>query len=275
MPPYPKADAVAAPRVDGSAVKKALPTESKKEPSRNTGRMEDLKTVTVAAVKALSGRADTNVSFTPIATNQKTGGLGTEIRLPLPPAKLNKENVIRLRGSADASAMRLRHHNDAVHQRRMPHGKDAIDAYNAMEQTRVEVLGSQDYKGVSSNLGKALEQRLALEGYQMARDSVQIQMQDALKVMIHSKCGALKLGEAGKHVLKVAEREYGDALAPYLKRLTDSLNDQKQFSNILREMIEALDLEKDDGGRDLDEDESTDLNEESDSTSEGDEGESQ
>ncbi|MEQ8509479.1 MAG: cobaltochelatase subunit CobT [Rhodospirillaceae bacterium] len=275
MPPYPKADAVAAPRVDGSAVKKALPTESKKEPSRNTGRMEDLKTVTVAAVKALSGRADTNVSFTPIATNQKTGGLGTEIRLPLPPAKLNKENVIRLRGSADASAMRLRHHNDAVHQRRMPHGKDAIDAYNAMEQTRVEVLGSQDYKGVSSNLGKALEQRLALEGYQMARASVQIQMQDALKVMIHSKCGALKLGEAGKHVLKVAEREYGDALAPYLGRLTDSLNDQKQFSNILREMIEALDLEKDDGGRDLDEDESPDLNEESDSTSEGDEGESQ
>ena len=53
MPPYPKADAVAAPRVDGSAVKKALPTESKKEPSRNTGRMEDLNTVTVAAVKAL------------------------------------------------------------------------------------------------------------------------------------------------------------------------------------------------------------------------------
>ena len=109
----------------------------------------------------------------------------------------------------------------------------------------------------------------------MARASVQIQMQDALKVMIHSNCGAIDLGDAGEHVLSVAQREYGDALAPYLERLSETCNDQKSFSNILREMIEVLDLEKDDGGRDLDEDESPDLNEDSDSTSEGDDGESE
>lgn len=238
-------------------------------------RVELFKTATTAAVRALSGRTETNVSFTPIATNQKGGNQGSNVRLPLPPAKMTRENVVRLRGSADASAMRLRHHSDRLHQRRMPHGKDAIDAYNTMEQARVEVLGAQDFAGVCTNLSRALEQRLALEGYQMARVSNQIQVPDALKVMIHSRCGAVELGEAGAHVLEVAEREYGDVLNPYLDRLSEALDDQRVYSDILREMIEALNLEKDDGGRDLTEDESPDIDQESEDTSESDEGESE
>jgi cobaltochelatase CobT len=249
--------------------------EAAKPVDRSPGRVEAFKTATTAAVRALSDHPNATVSYTPIATNQKSGGTGESIRLPLPPAKLTRENVIRLRGSADASAMRLRHHSEPVHQRRMPHGKDAIDAYNAMEQARVEVLGAQDYRGVASNLSNALEQRLALEGYQMARASVQIQMPDALKVMIHAHCHGVDLGEAGQHVLEIAEREYGDALAPFINRLEETLNDQREFSNILREMIEVLDLETDDGGRDLDEDESPDIDEDSNSTSEADEGESE
>jgi len=242
---------------------------------RSPLRVELFKTATSAAVRALSGRSETNVSFTPIATNQKRATQGNNVRLPLPPAKITPENVIRLRGSADASAMRLRHHSDLLHQRRMPHGKDAIDAYNTMEQTRVEVLGAQDFAGVCTNLSRALEQRLALEGYQMARVSNQIQVPDALKVMIHSRCGTIDLGEAGKHVLEVADREFGDVLNPYLDRLFESLDDQRAYSDILREMIEALNLEKDDGGRDLTEEESPDIDEESDDTSESDEGESE
>jgi len=251
------------------------PRDAVKTADRTPGRVEAFKTATTAAVRALSDHPNATISYTPIATNQKSVGQGESVRLPLPPAKLTRENVVRLRGSADASAMRLRHHSEPVHQRRMPHGKDAIDAYNAMEQARVEVLGAQTYKGVSSNLGNALEQRLALEGYQMARASVQIQVPDALKVMIHSRCDGVALGDAGQHVLEIANREYGDALEPYIGRLSETLDDQRAFSDILREMIEVLDLETDDGGRDLDEDESPDIDEESDSTSEADERESE
>ena len=243
-------------------------TKASSSQDRGPVRVESFKTATTATVRALSGHAETTVSYTPIATTQKSGNQGTNVKLPLPPAKLTKENVVRLRGSADASAMRLRHHSDKVHQRRMPHGKDAIDAYNTMEQTRVEVLGAKDFAGVSSNLSRALEQRLALEGYQMARASSQIQVPDALKVLIHSRCGAVDLGEAGAHVLDVAEQAFGDVLDPYLDRLSEALDDQKTYSDILRKMIEALDLEKDDGGRDLTEDESPDTNEESESSTE-------
>ena len=236
-------------------------------------RAESLKNSTTAAVRALSGRPDTSVSFTTIRNNQKGSKQKANINLPLPPSRLTLENVIRLRGSADAGAMRLRFHSDKIHQQRMPHGKDAIDVYNTMEQTRVEVLGARNYKGVSSNLAQALEQRLALEGYQMAQSSAQVQVPDALKVMIHARCGELEIGDAGAHVLDVAERTYSDTLTPYLDRLADSLESQESFSNILREIIEKLNLEKDDGGRDLSEAESPDSNEGANSKSENDKGE--
>lgn len=219
---------------------------------RRAGRVESFKTATTAAVRALSGRRDADVSYSPVPTQQETSNHGNAVRLPLPLTKPTPGHIVRLRGAADASAMRMRLHSDNVHQRRMPHGKDAIDAYNAMEQARVEVLGARDYPGIATNLSRALEQRLSLERHHLAHASIEIPLTDVLKVMIHGQCGAVDLGEAGEYVKKISVREYGDALTPYLDRMADSLTDQKAFSNILREIIEVLNLEQDDGERHLD-----------------------
>ncbi|MBL8643184.1 MAG: cobaltochelatase subunit CobT [Rhodospirillaceae bacterium] len=225
-------------------------------PERGPSKTEAFKTATAAVVKALSGREDATVVFTPIANNQKLGAAPTgEVRLPLPPQKLTKENVVRLRGAADAMALRLKHHNAGVHARRMPVGKDAVDAYNAMEQSRVEALGVAHYQGVAQNIGEALEQRLTLEGYAMARTFFQVQMGDALKVLIHDRCGGFKLGPTSAHVKGIFEAEFGRKLDKHLDELKKNLGDQKAYADILRKVIEDLELEKDDGGRDLNDEE--------------------
>ena len=237
-------------------------------PERGPSKTEAFKTATAAVVKAISGREDATVVFTPIANNQKFGAAASgEVRLPLPPQKLTKENVVRLRGAADAMALRLKHHNAGVHARRMPNGKDAIDAYNAMEQTRVEALGVEHFQGVAQNIGLALEQRLTLEGYAMARQHFQIQMGDALKVLIHDRCGGFELGPTCKHVKDIYESEFGHKLDAHLDALKGALHDQKAYADIERQLIEALELEKDDGGRELDEEE-TETGDESDKNAE-------
>jgi cobaltochelatase CobT len=153
-------------------------------------------------------------------------------------------------------ALRLKHHNAAIHSRRMPTGKDAIDAYNAMEQSRAEALGVEQFQGVAQNIGLALEQRLTLEGYALARTHIQIQMGDALKVLIHDRCGGFELGPTCKHVRDIYEAEFGDKLDEHLDALKTALHDQKAYADIERKIIETLELEKDDGGRELDDDES-------------------
>lgn len=224
---------------------------------RGPSKIEAFKTATTAAVKAISGREDATVVFTPIANNQKFGSTPAgEVRLPLPPQKLTAENVLRLRGAADAMALRLKHHNSTIHARRMPSGKDAIDAYNAMEQTRAEALGVEQFQGVAQNISLALEQRLTLEGYGLARTHIQIQMGDALKVLIHDRCSGFKLGPTCKHVKELFEAEYGEKLDAHLDALKAALGNQKAYADVERQIIETLELEKDDGGRELDDEES-------------------
>ena len=222
---------------------------------RNASRAETFKTATTAAVKALAGRPDVTVVFTPVA-NQKPGVTpgSTDVRLPLPPQKLTKDQVVRLRGAADAAAMRLRHHDTGVHARRMPLGKDAVDAYNAMEQARVEILGAQQFSGVGQNLGSALEQRLAAEGYHMARDMAHIERGDALKVLVHGRLNALTLGATGKHVQNILRTQFGDKLDQNLDELAANITNQKKSADILRRLIEDMELEKD-NAQEMDRDE--------------------
>jgi cobaltochelatase CobT len=213
---------------------------------KGPSRIETFKSATTAAVKALAGKPETTVVFTPVAANQKPGSSSTgEVRLPLPPQKLTHDSVTRLRGAADSAAMRLKHHNAAVHARRMPVSKEAMDAYNAMEQARVEVLGARQFTGVGQNLGGALEQRLSAEGYHMARTFFQVDMAEALKVLVHARCEALALGNTGKHVRDILREQFGAKLDKNLNELVAHIGDQKKSADIMRQLIATMELEKD------------------------------
>jgi len=224
------------------------------QPDKGLSRTETFKNATGAAVKALSGRRETTVVFTPIANQKPSSAIPGEVRLPLPPQRLTKDSVARLRGTGDAAAMRLRHHDDAVHARRMPLGKEAMDAYNAMEQARVEVLGARQFTGVGQNLSDALEQRLAAEGYHMARTFAQVDMSEALKVLVHDRCEGATLGATGKHVRDILRDEFGGKLDKSLNDLAANIGDQKKSADIMRRLIETLELEKD-NAEDLDREE--------------------
>jgi cobaltochelatase CobT len=225
-------------------------------PPDRGNQAEAFKNATTAVVKAMSGHPETTVVYTVAPNAPKPGAPPDstgETRLPAPPVKLTHDSVVRLRGAADALALRLRHHNAAVHARRLPQSKDALDAYNAMEQARVEALGGRQLAGVSKNLSGALEQRLANEGSHMAHTFFQLQMSDALKVMMHDRCQSLELGPAAQHVRQLFRAEFGTKLDGYFDELADAVNDQRRSANILRRLIEALSLEQDDAPEDQEE----------------------
>lgn len=221
---------------------------------KGPSRTEAFKAATTAAVKGIANKRELTVVYSPISANQKATSVGGEVRLPSPPHKLTRETVVRLRGAADAAALKLRHHSASVHARRMPVNKEAVDAYNAMEQARVEVLGAQQYSGVSDNLSGALEQRLSLEGYQAARSYEQIERTDALRVLIHDACHGAPLGATGAHIRDILKQAFGEKLDGPLAALNVNIRDQKASADILRQLIEALDLETD-NAQELEQDE--------------------
>jgi cobaltochelatase CobT len=68
---------------------------------------------------------------------------------------------MQARGVADGYALRLKHHNPAIHNRAQPAEATARACFDAVEQVRYEALGANGYNGIRANLGAALEQRIA------------------------------------------------------------------------------------------------------------------
>ena len=82
----------------------------------------------------------------------------------------------RLRGAADSLALRLRHHSDAVHARRMPVSKDAVAAYNrVIEHQLASALTADRQDALIGQLQHALEHRVQIEraiGMVMGQDGL-------------------------------------------------------------------------------------------------------
>src|ERR1700720_4100572 len=116
--------------------------------NKDNTRAEEFKRATAGVLRAIAEIPDVQVAFQP----GPSGLAGKRARLPLPTRALPPAEIAKLRGAADSLALRLRHHDDAVHAARMPARREAKDAYDALEQVRVEVVGAQHMLGVHGNL---------------------------------------------------------------------------------------------------------------------------
>ena len=77
---------------------------------------------------------------------------------------MNAREAARIRGEADRIALRLAHHDEAQHFRLRPSDSRAAQVFEAVEQARIEAIGSNALGGVRENLTAALEQRLERQG---------------------------------------------------------------------------------------------------------------
>src|SRR5271163_3810233 len=84
--------------------------------NKDNARAEELKRATAGVLRAIAEQPEVQVAFQP----GPSGGSGKRARLPVPARALPEAEVARLRGQSDASAVRLRHHDDRVHAARMP-----------------------------------------------------------------------------------------------------------------------------------------------------------
>lgn len=216
-------------------------------PTGDASPTELVKRATTACVRALSAEPDVTVTYTPLTYAQNAASVaGKTVRLPLPAAKLTPEMVTRLRGTSDSLSMRLRHHDDAVHRRRLPANREARDVYDALEQARVEALGARRLKGVARNLAGTIEQRLSGEGYSQVQDRDRMPLHEVLRLYAHERFGAVEAGPTMQHMVDLCRPYLEGKLAEHLPVMLDKLDDQAAFADELRRLIQDLDLEEDD-----------------------------
>src|ERR1043166_5075066 len=116
---------------------------------------EPFKRSVAACLKAIARKPELDVGY----AAERPGFVGGKARLPEPPRKLTREEAAIVRGHADSIALRLACHDPGVHRRLMPGGQQARAVFEAVEQARVEAIGSRRMMGVASNLTAMLDDR--------------------------------------------------------------------------------------------------------------------
>ncbi|HEX2942193.1 MAG TPA: cobaltochelatase subunit CobT [Rhodopila sp.] len=206
--------------------------------NKDNARAEEFKRATAGVLRAIAEQPDVQVAFQP----GPSGVSGKRARLPLPTRALPPGEMAKLRGQSDAIALRLRHHDDAVHAQRMPTRREAKDAYDALEQVRVEVVGARHMTGVNANLRAKLAEECEAEGYDRMTRKDQLPIDKALALLAREKLSGEPVPEAAQRVLNLWRDTLGDNADQALSEMVSAQEDQNAFARAARKLLAAMDL---------------------------------
>jgi cobaltochelatase CobT len=201
-------------------------------------RSEEFKRATAGAIRAVSGIPDAEVAFQP---GPASAGAG-RARIPSPTRGLPPAEMARLRGTADAMALRLRHHDDAIHAARSPASREAREVYDALEQARVEALGSRHMAGVAANLDAKLAEQCEAEGYDRMTRRDQLPLGTALSLMARERMSGRTAPAGADRVLSLWRATVAPEAEAAFAEMADNLADQQAFARAARRLLSAYDL---------------------------------
>jgi cobaltochelatase CobT len=206
--------------------------------SKDTSRSEEFKRATAGAVRALAQTPDVQVAFQP----GPSGLAGKRARLPVPSRALPEAEMNRLRGTADSLALRLRHHDDAVHARSLPAERDGRTIYDALEQARIEVFGARHMAGVAANLQAKLAETCESEGYDRMTRKDQLPPSVALSLLARERMSGVDAPKIAQRILQYWKNDLGAAADQALEAMALAQDDQVAFAHAARRLLAAMNL---------------------------------
>ncbi len=230
----------------------AAPTNKTVKTAPKEAPAEPFKRAVAGCFKAIAGVGEFEVSYA-----SERPSLGPDrARLPDLPRRFTAQDAAVLRGHADSMALRLACHDPSVHRRMLPSGDIARAVFEAVEQARVEALGSQRMLGTKNNLTAMLSDRYHRGPYAEITERADAPIQDAVALMVRERLtGQAPPADARKIV--DLWRDYIEARADKdISRLTDVLGDQKKFGEITRDLLTSLEMGEDRGLENEDDNES-------------------
>lgn len=197
-----------------------------------TASTRDLRTKRLrAALRSMAGNSSLDISFsanstTPLSLAPTVGLASSDDASP--------DSLRQMRGQCDAAALAFRLHCPMVHRAHRPTDRAAAAAFDALEQTRIEALGTEALAGARHNLNH----RLAMTCLHQSEGGI-------------AEAAALYLREhLMAESLPVSAAQWLDPWRPlldgtakgWLARLAQNLGDQQQFATAVKGWLEALAL---------------------------------
>ncbi|WP_300112292.1 cobaltochelatase subunit CobT [Sphingobium sp.] len=168
--------------------------------------------------------------------------VGKAIKVPTPARALPADQVALARGFADASALKLRYHDAKVHASFAPGEAVARAVFDAVEQARVEAIGSRSMAGVRANLNEALALRLKSDAIRRARSADEVPLSTALALKVRERLTGQAIPKDAAPGVAMVDQWIEDKAGADLDSLMLAIDDQRAFQSLTTAMLEHLQL---------------------------------
>jgi cobaltochelatase CobT len=192
--------------------------------------LEPFKRAIAHAARSLAEQPDLEVVFSGDGPSLE----GHRAVLPHPSRDLPPAEAARIRGMADQMALRLAHHDAQAHAKLRPFNSAGAKLFEAVEQARIDAIGSNALGGVRANLGALLESELERKGLIRALDRTAVPLHEALALMVRERLTGDAPPDGAREVVDLVRGEIEGKAGKDLDRLAASIHDQDAFGRIAR-----------------------------------------
>ncbi|HRI75378.1 MAG TPA: cobaltochelatase subunit CobT [Alphaproteobacteria bacterium] len=200
---------------------------------------ENFKNATQSTARALSGRDDLDVSFSGHIAEMGD----TSIRLPALPKDMSEDDTRFVRGLADNFALRLRYHDATLHSRLLPADAQAKAVYEALEDARIEAVGTADYPGAAANIETTLKRDAKRLRLHLVKGMDDAPLAEALRYLAREAFTRRPVPAEAAKTAKVWKQWIAEHLGEDgLEALHRAMHDQEKFARLAQQMIERMEM---------------------------------
>ena len=168
---------------------------------KNNEIIEEFKKSLAATVKSVGKKEDLEINY--VKENPSIDG--NVINLTEPNIKTIKKNLTYLRAEADSLALEFRLHSKQVQNNFIGNNEFSNEIINALEQTRIEVKGSKEFKGIEQNILKKHMQDLK-NNKKISKN----ELVNAFRYVSYEILSEKNFGELNKKSKKIVEEKLKD-----------------------------------------------------------------
>ncbi len=150
----------------------------------------------------------------------------------------NKDEILEARVLSDSEALKIKYSDDNILNKNQPTGTISKTIYNIAEKIRYEKIGSDQYKGIESNINQFYQKKIS-------ESNVHSQnfIADAFEAYLRSKVMNFSVPDNKKDDFKRWNEIFDNKVSKKITSLTQSLNNQQEYSKKIKSIIDDLEIQ--------------------------------
>ncbi len=201
---------------------------------KNSEFIEEFKKSLSATVKSIGKNENLEINY----VKENPSITGNTINLTEPNIENIKNNLNYLRAEADSIALEFRLHSKEIHKNFINNDELSNEILNALEQTRIEVKGSIEFRGIGNNLKDKHIQDLKKSSQQKPEEA----LIKAFRYVSYEELIGENLSKENDKFRKLLKEKLKNNYVSFFKDLKNNIDDQEKFTKTILSKLEELGL---------------------------------